>query len=130
MPLSEREQRILEQLERELSTEDPKLATTMTEGPRASFGRILIAVLGIVVGLLLLIVGVSQSLAIVGILGFVVMVAAVVVASMPSKKNKLRVVGGSGTSTSRSKKATKRPAGKSGSFTQRMEERWEKRQDG
>lgn len=130
MPLSEREQRILEQLERELSTEDPKLATTMTEGPRASFGRILIAVLGIVVGLLLLIVGVSQSLAIVGILGFVVMVAAVVVASMPSKKNKLRVVGGSGTSMSRSKKATKRPAGKSGSFTQRMEERWEKRQDG
>jgi uncharacterized membrane protein YgcG len=137
MPLSEREQRILEQLERELSTEDPKLATTMTEGPRASFGRVVIAIVGIVAGLLLLIFGVSQSLAVVGVVGFVVMVAAVVIASRPSKKNQLRVVDASGQlyapTMKKSRKGSngaKKPSGSGGSFTQRMEERWEKRQNG
>ena len=126
MPLSEREQRILEQLERDLTTEDPKLATAMKDGPRASFTRVALAIVGIVVGLLLLLVGVAQSQAIIGVVGFAVMLAAVVAASTPSKKAKLKVVGESGMPVSAQvKKSPKKP-----SFTQRMEERWDKRQHG
>ncbi len=131
MPLSEHEQRILEQLERELASEDPKLATTMSDGPRPSFARVAVAITGVVVGLLMLIIGVSQSLAVVGILGFAVMVAAVVFASTPSKKTRLHVVDGKSSAPRPARGASgakpKQPKSK-GSFTQRMEERWEKRQ--
>lgn len=126
MPLSEREQRILEQLERELTSEDPKLATTMTDGPKASFGRVVIAIVGITVGLLLLILGVANSLPVVGVLGFAVMVGAVVYASTPSKTAKLQAVNGTGKAA-----GAKRPKAQNrASFTQRMEARWEKRQNG
>ncbi|MFD2841197.1 DUF3040 domain-containing protein [Populibacterium corticicola] len=130
MPLSEHEQRILEQLERELASEDPKLATTMSDGPRPSFARVAVAIIGVVVGLLMLIIGVSQSLAVVGILGFAVMVAAVVFASTPSKKTQLRVVDGKSSSRPARGGSNVKPkqAKSKGSFTQRMEERWEKRQ--
>ncbi len=47
MPLSEHEQRILEQLEKELSSQDPKLATAMTTGHRGSFKRTIIAIVGV-----------------------------------------------------------------------------------
>lgn len=126
MPLSEREQRILEQLERDLTTEDPKLATAMKDGPRASFTRVALAIVGIVVGLLLLLIGVAQSQAIIGVIGFAVMLGAVVAASTPSKKSKFKVVGPNGVHTPVAvKKAPKKT-----SFTQRMEERWDKRQHG
>jgi hypothetical protein len=130
MPLSEHEQRILEQLERELASEDPKLATTMSDGPRPSFARVAVAIIGVVVGLLMLIIGVSQSLAVVGSLGFAVMVAAVVFASTPSKKTQLRVVDGKGSSRPARGGSNVKPkqAKSKGSFSQRMEERWEKRQ--
>ena len=125
MPLSEHEQRILEQLERDLSSQDPKLATVMTGGRAASFGRIAVAIVGVAVGILLLVVGVANSMAWVGVIGFVIMFGAVLFAASGSKrKPDLRVVGstgkpGSGRAMKQGRKRT--------SFMQRIEERWDKR---
>lgn len=73
--LSEDELRLLEQMERALSEEDPKFASTLrgtTSIARAR--RVAIAcAAGFVVGLALLLTGAVQRLTVVGVLGFVVM---------------------------------------------------------
>ena len=75
MPLSEHEQRLLEQMERALYAEDPKFATSMRSA-RSGTGdrrRIAIGVVALLVGLGLLIAGVAAKLVIVGVLGFLAM---------------------------------------------------------
>src|SRR5947209_16491053 len=78
VPLSENEQRLLEQMERALYAEDPKWASAMRGAVRRSSSarRLILGVGGIVLGLVLLLVGVAQQAVIVGIIGFVVMLAA------------------------------------------------------
>ena len=79
MPLSEHEQRLLDQIEQALYAEDPKWANTVRiSDPRNHYKRRLIkASIGFVLGVVLLMVGVvSQSLIPLGVGGFVVMLAA------------------------------------------------------
>ena len=78
MPLSENEQRLLEQMERALYAEDPKWASAMRGAVRRSSSarRLLLGIVGVVVGLVLLLVGVAGQQVIVGIVGFLVMLAA------------------------------------------------------
>ena len=71
MPLSEYEQRVLEQLERDLGA-DPKLNSAMSKASRPR-GRWTWAVLGILVGLGVLVAGVMTQLTLLGIAGFAVM---------------------------------------------------------
>ena len=75
MPLSEHEQRLLEQMERALYAEDPKFATSMrsARGGAGDRRRIAIGVVGLLVGLGLLVAGVAAKLVIVGVLGFLAM---------------------------------------------------------
>ena len=54
MPLSEYEQRVLDQLERDLGT-DPKLGRTMSRQPR-SRGRLVLGVFGVIAGLAVLVI--------------------------------------------------------------------------
>ena len=62
MPLSEYEQRVLEQMERQLTSDDPRLANTLTQrGGRRPVVRYVVAGVGAVVGLLLLVVGAATS---------------------------------------------------------------------
>lgn len=76
MPLSEYEQRVLEQMERQLTSDDPRLANTLTRrGGRHHVRRYVVAGVGAAVGLLLLVVGAASSQAWVGAIGFVVMFA-------------------------------------------------------
>lgn len=74
MPLSEYEQRVLEELERDLGT-DPKLGHAMSRTPRAR-GRLTWAVLGVMAGLGVVVAGVMAQMPIVGIAGFALMMFA------------------------------------------------------
>ncbi|MFT3872157.1 MAG: DUF3040 domain-containing protein [Nocardioides sp.] len=82
MPLSEEELRLLEQMERALVRDDPKLASTLrgTAMRRAARRRVVVAVLGFVIGVAVLMSGAILRMTVVGILGFVVMLATATVA--------------------------------------------------
>lgn len=127
MPLSDNEQRLLEQMERALYAEDPKFASAMRgANRRAGAGRrLVLGGGGVVVGLVLLVVGVAQQIVLLGVLGFVFMLAGTAYAvSSQRRSGPTGVVGAGG---------TVRPAAparrRRGSFVQRMEERWDRRRD-
>ncbi len=75
MPLSEHEQRLLEQMERALYAEDPKFASALEgSGLRAyTRRRVYRAAAGFVVGVALLVAGVIQEIIWVSVAGFLVM---------------------------------------------------------
>lgn len=75
MPLNEREQRILEEIERQFYQEDPKLAETVAKTTLESMGRKWqrLAIVGFVVGLVIMFGFFTQS-AWVALAGFIVMV--------------------------------------------------------
>ncbi len=121
MPLSEYEQRVLEQMEQQLTSDDPKLASTLTsKAPRALSRRVLAGV-GVVVGLILLIVGSASSIPWLGVVGFLVMFAAVTFAFAVPRR-----AGSQEAATSRNKPPA-RPSRKG--FMARLEDRWDRRRD-
>jgi Protein of unknown function (DUF3040) len=77
VPLSEHEQRLLEQMERALYAEDPKLASTLRGADLRAHHRrrIVLGFLGFVVGVAVLVAGAATSIALIGVLGFVTMLA-------------------------------------------------------
>lgn len=77
MPLSEEELRLLEQMERALSVEDPKFASTLRGNPlrRVVRQRAILAGLVFAGGVALLMTGAVTELIPVALLGFVVMLA-------------------------------------------------------
>ncbi|HEX4250959.1 MAG TPA: DUF3040 domain-containing protein [Pseudonocardia sp.] len=88
MPLSEHEQRLLEQIERALIAEDPKFASTVRAGRlrRPTRRRRLQGLVLFVLGLVLLVVGVAvrsiwlSNVPVVSVVGFLVMLAGAVLA--------------------------------------------------
>ncbi|MEO7069844.1 MAG: DUF3040 domain-containing protein [Nostocoides sp.] len=138
MPLSDREQHLLEQMEQALYAEDPKFASHMRGvGARVARRRYLVGIVGFLVGLALVLLGVNLSKIWIGAIGFVVMVAAVWQAVAPPKAAK-PVLGAVQTDGSvkaatpakrgpHGRKTTGGSAPSSGTFMQRMEERWERR---
>ena len=87
MPLSDHEQKMLEQMEQALAAEDPKFASQMQGSSLASMQRRrwLIGAVGIVLGLALVLVGVNTTMW-VGAIGFAVMVTAAVFAATPPRR--------------------------------------------
>ena len=123
MPLSEYEQRVLEQMERQLSSDDPRLANTLMSRRRRSVSRYFLAGGGAIVGLLLLVFGAVAPRAWLGVLGFVVMFAAVAFAFA-----RPRVTGPSGVVRPNGQVSRSRKRRAAGLMT-RLEERWQKRRD-
>ncbi|MBN3928353.1 DUF3040 domain-containing protein [Streptomyces verrucosisporus] len=82
MPLSEHEQRMLEQMERALYAEDPKFATALEGSELRTYTRrrVYQAVAGFLVGVALLMAGMVAKLVIVSVLGFLVMLGCAVLA--------------------------------------------------
>lgn len=133
VPLSEHEQKLLEQMERALYAEDPKFATQMKGSHRGAVGgrRAGIGIAIAVLGLGLVIAGVSLPLVWLGGIGFAVMVAGVAWALTPSRGAK-ETQGASRATSAKSSRTRRRPLrqgkrGGSSSFMQRMEGRWEER---
>jgi hypothetical protein len=78
VPLSEHEQRLLEQIEQGLYAEDPKFASAVRR-VRTGGGtrrRIILAVLGVIVGLGIVLVALLTKVIVVGVVGFILIVAA------------------------------------------------------
>ncbi|HET6747762.1 MAG TPA: DUF3040 domain-containing protein [Actinomycetes bacterium] len=79
MPLSDHEQRILAEIERRLLEEDPKFAHQVGSSFRAHLARRLkLAVAGFILGLIVLVVGFVNYVAL-GVAGFVIMLVSVFV---------------------------------------------------
>lgn len=131
MPLSDHEQRMLDQIESALYAEDPKFASSVRGGhlKTPSTRRRLQGVGLFVLGLAMLVSGVAVKATMIGgfpvlsVLGFVVMFAGVVfaVTGPPAAAGRDRGAP-AGRPTPRRGKAT-------GSFTSRMEDRFRRRFD-
>jgi hypothetical protein len=127
MPLSEYEQRVLEQMEQQLSSDDPKLASAMHGKAPSPITRWLLVGAGVLSGLGLLVVGAATGRAWLGIIGFVLMFGAVLWGfSSPRSSGPRGVVAPDGSIGKRP--SASRPA-RGGGFFSRFEERWEKRRD-
>ena len=78
MPLSEHEQRILAEIERRLLEEDPKFAHQVGSSFRAHLGRRLkLAVVGFILGLVVVVSSTFFENVAIGVAGFVIMLACV-----------------------------------------------------
>jgi Protein of unknown function (DUF3040) len=128
VPLSEHEQRLLEQMERALYAEDPKLASALRGADlRAHYRRrALYAVGGFVVGVALLMTGAVVPIIPVSIVGFVLMLASALFAV--SSWRRIPAPGDLGVAAGAVQKSAKRPRRK-GRVMSRVEERWRRRRD-
>jgi hypothetical protein len=124
MPLSEYEQRMLQQMEQQLRSDDPRLANTLADKPRPNVRRLSLGVLLFLLGLGGLIGGVATGYIWLGVLGFLAMLGGVMVAITGPRGGASRKGGGRG--------GIRRPGGKvppSGGFMQRQEDRWDRRNE-
>ncbi len=134
MPLSEHEQRLLEQMERALYAEDPKFASQLRgRDPRSNFRRrIVLAGFGLVVGVVLLMTGLVAQIIVVSVLGFVAMLASAFFAVTSyrglTNASRLGVVDGGGAVRRPQQAPARRPRDRRG-FVDRMEARWNRRKD-
>ena len=78
MPLSEHEQRLLEQIEQALYAEDPKFASAVRSARARSRTRrwVALSILGVIAGLATVLVGLFFKVIALGVVGFVLIVAA------------------------------------------------------
>ena len=125
MPLSEQEQRLLEEMERNLYRNDADFVHAVggVRGRRPNYRAIVLGVLLAVAGVGALIAGVALQLLIVGVIGFALMFAGVLVAITPSKRGGLAAAPAEPTAPSKSRRS-------SGGFMDRLNDRWDRRQEG
>ena len=111
MPLSENEQRLLEQMERALYAEDPKFATALrgSDPRRRTRKRVAIASVVFGLGVVLLMTGLVTNLLPVSILGFVAMLVSAIFAISSYRQvgsADLKVVGGNASPRTRRRRPT------------------------
>jgi hypothetical protein len=137
VPLSEHEQRQLEQIERALYAEDPKFAQAVrAKDPRVHYKRRIVeAAIGFLLGVGLLLAGVVSKLTVVGVAGFVVMLACSMWALSSWRHMSGGTTAGRGPARERRERRERRvrparPApGSRTRFMERLEERWRRRQE-
>jgi Protein of unknown function (DUF3040) len=119
MPLSEQEQRLLEEMERSLYHNDADfVAGASRRHGRPTYAMIVTGVLIGIVGIGTLIAGVALRLPIVGVIGFIMMFAGVLLALTPPRR-------GSVPRANTTDSATRQ----GGSFLRNLGERWDNRPD-
>ncbi|MBB4735444.1 DUF3040 domain-containing protein [Micrococcus cohnii] len=124
MALSERERRVLEDLEQQLSQQDPRLVTRMSDArPRVNVRRVVFGSLLVVAGLAAVLVGVSLQSIVVGVLGVALMGAGLFVATARSSRSRA-----SGRAEGRPHGAGARRTGSG--LMARLEQDWERRRGG
>lgn len=128
MPLSEEEQRLLEQMEEALAAEDPKFVSTIRgSSSRTRHKRIsLLSTFGFVVGIGVLMAGAITTITLVAVAGFVIMLGCAYFAithwrrlGEPDLPSNVRKIG----------KPKRKQSPSSAGFMNRMEDRWRRRRD-
>ncbi|WP_432148150.1 DUF3040 domain-containing protein [Streptomyces sp. bgisy029] len=131
MPLSEHEQRMLEQMERALYAEDPKFATALEGSGLRTYTRkrVYQAVAGFLVGIALLMAGMVAQQIWISVVGFLVMLGCAVLAvtgwrkaPKPGEQQQATAADG-GDGGSRRRPRQRR------SVMNRIEQRWQRRRD-
>jgi len=117
MPLSEQEQRLLDEMERHLMQNDADVVSAPRDGRTLSYRNIVYGTILVLVGIGGLLGGVVTQLVLVGVLGFVAMLGGVILAVTPTR-----------TGVRKPKKEKSGKAAASSSFMDRMNDRWDKRQ--
>ncbi|MFC9464635.1 spore wall synthesis complex protein [Streptomyces coelicoflavus] len=129
MPLSEHEQRMLEQMERALYAEDPKFATALEGSGLRTYTRrrVYQAVAGFLVGIALLMAGMVAQQVWLSVVGFLVMLGCAVLAvtgwRKAPKPGEQQQAAGAGPQAGRRQGRQKR------SMMDRIDERWQRRRD-
>lgn len=123
MPLSDHEQRVLEQLERQLNDDDPRLATRLadTGGSAIPVRRVVLGAVLAVAGLAVVLTGVSTQLVLVGVLGTALLGAGILVATLPHRGE------GPGTRPATSSGPRAQRSRSRGSMMARLERDWDER---
>ncbi|MFB7471096.1 DUF3040 domain-containing protein [Kitasatospora sp. NPDC056184] len=123
MPLSEHEQRLLDQMERALYAEDPKFASALEGTGLRTYTRrrVYLAVGGFVVGIGLLMGGMVVDQIWVSVVGFLVMLGCAVFAVTGWRRGPAGQAQQSGGAAA----ASRRKAG----MMDRVEQRWQRRRD-
>lgn len=129
MPLSEHEQRMLEQMERALYAEDPKFATALEGSGLRTYTRrrVYQAVAGFLVGIALLMAGMVAQQVWLSVVGFLVMLGCAVLAVTGWRKAPKpgeQGAGGPGAAPQAGRQGRQRR-----SMMDRIEERWQRRRD-
>lgn len=127
MPLSEHEQKMLDEMERQLFADDPRLARAFSpkQAPRRNSRRILIGMGAVVLGLITLVLAVALPAVWLGVIAFLGMLAGAVYAITSPAGTTGQLHGGGGDGPGRPDRGPVAPDG--GNFLRKMEERWEKR---
>ncbi|QTX04915.1 DUF3040 domain-containing protein [Agromyces archimandritae] len=124
MPLSEQEQRLLDEMERSLYRNDADFVQAVRgRRGRVDYRAIVLGILLAVVGIGVLIAGVALQLLIVGIVGFALMFGGVLLAITPSRRS-------TAAAAAAEPRATGSRRAASGGFMDRLNDRWDRRQEG
>ena len=128
MPLSEHEQRMLDQIEKALYAEDPKFAQSVrARDPRVHYRRRIIqAAIGFLIGVGLLLAGVVTKYIWMGVAGFLVMLTCAMWALTSWRHMNGVAAPGAGPGAP-PKRASRSDTGQG--FMERLEERWRRRQE-
>ncbi|WP_460773403.1 DUF3040 domain-containing protein [Microbacterium sp. GXF7504] len=120
MPLSEQEQRLLDEMERHLMGNDADVVSAGGSTRALSYRNIVIGSLLVLAGLGGLVAGLSTQLIVISVIGFVVMLVGVVFAVTPSRRD-VPVATDPAQRTAKPRQS---------SFMDRMNDRWDRRQQG
>jgi hypothetical protein len=121
MPLSEHEQRLLEEMERNLYKNEADVVSTLGVKRMPNYRAMAIGAIVAIAGLVTMLAGVSQGITVVGILGFVLLFAGVMIAvAVPGRPLENDI--------SRGPKASANGAQKN--FMDNLNDRWDRRQGG
>jgi hypothetical protein len=132
VPLSEHEQRMLEQMERALYAEDPKFATALEGSGLRTYTRrrVYQAVAGFLVGIALLMAGMVAQQIWVSVVGFLVMLGCAVLAVTGWRKApKPGEQPAAGAPSAPGAPQTRRQGRQRRSMMDRIEQRWQQRRD-
>ena len=122
MPLSEHEQRLLDEMERNLYGRDADVVSPRGAGIRPNYRALTLGIVLAAAGIGVMVAAVMMQFILLGVVGFVVTFVGALIASRPASGSNA----GSGSTTQSAKPAAARRS----SFMDRMQQKWDERQDG